>query len=186
VEQGREKLDWIGEPIWVKTDLDSLLQLELLIGVFVVPDGSETLSNSPLEESLDNSPRSLEYSSFREWRRDSCTLDILEGWDKKSMEAAIRASISLNALYRLGGSTQLWPSLSQNLNCWMVPSTLPDFVNTSSLMQVEDRQNLKRACKHGHTLKHDRPLQSTIHEGRYDQKLEYMPYREKGMNSSTS
>jgi hypothetical protein len=110
------------------------VHLESLTGVSVIHDGSETLGNSSLEESLDNQTRSFGYSSLTEWRMGSWTLDILGGWEYRSVDAAIRAAISPNALYHLGGSIQWWLSLLRNLSYKMDLSILPDSNNTSSLM----------------------------------------------------
>jgi hypothetical protein len=92
--------------IGIKMDFKSSLHLELLTGVSIVGVGSETFGNSPLEESLDKWTRSLGHLSFTEWRRGGWTLDISEGCDKRSVDAAIRIAISPNALYHPRGSTQ--------------------------------------------------------------------------------
>lgn len=92
--------------IGIKTDLKSLLHLESLTGVSRAGVGSETFSNSSLEESLDKWTRSLGHSSFTEWRRDGWILEISKGCNKRSMDAAIRIVVSPNALYHLRGSTQ--------------------------------------------------------------------------------
>jgi hypothetical protein len=97
---GREKLEWPDEPLGLKTDFEISLYLKLLTGVFVAGIGSETLNNSPLEESLDKWTRPSGHSSFIEWRRGGWTLFILEGWLKSLVDAAIRAAVSPNALYR--------------------------------------------------------------------------------------
>ena len=53
------------------------MHLESLTGMSVICDGSETLDNSSLEESLDNQTRSFGHSSLTEWRMGGWTLDIL-------------------------------------------------------------------------------------------------------------
>jgi hypothetical protein len=67
--------------------------------------GSEALGIAPSEESLDKFTRLSGHSSFTEWRRDGWILDISEGWDIRSVDAAIRAAMSPNALYLPGGRT---------------------------------------------------------------------------------
>jgi hypothetical protein len=65
------------------------------------------------------------------------TLDISKGWNKRLVDVARRVAISPNALYRLGGSTQWWPSLSWNLSYRMVLSTSLDLDNTSSFCKLK-------------------------------------------------
>jgi hypothetical protein len=79
-------------------DFNGSLHLKSLTGMCEAGVGSETLDNSSLEESLDKWTRSFGRLSFTKWKRGGWTLDILEGWDKRSVDAAIRVALSLNAL----------------------------------------------------------------------------------------
>jgi hypothetical protein len=90
--------------------------LKSLIRVQAAGVLSETLGIAPSKESLDKSIRSLGHTSFTKWRRGGWTLDMSEGWDKRSVDAVIKAAVSPNAQYHLGRSTQWWPSLSWNLS----------------------------------------------------------------------
>ena len=72
--------------------LECSLHLESLTRVCVVGVWSETEGNPPSEESLDKWTRPSGYSSLTEWRRGGWILDILEGWDKRTVDAAIRAA----------------------------------------------------------------------------------------------
>jgi hypothetical protein len=67
---------------------------------------SETLGIAPSEESLDKFTRLSRLSSFMECSRGDWTLDISEGYNTRSVDATIRAALSPNALYHLGGSNQ--------------------------------------------------------------------------------
>jgi hypothetical protein len=66
--------------------------------VSAVGVGSGTFGIAPSEESLDKSTRLSRLSSFIEWRRGDWTLHIFEGYDTRSVDAAIRAALSPNAL----------------------------------------------------------------------------------------
>jgi hypothetical protein len=108
--------------------------LELLTGVCTAGVGGGTLGRAPLDESLDKITRLSGFSSFTECNRGGWTLDISEGYDTRFVDAAMRAALSPNALYRPGGSSQSWPSSSRKLSWRMVLSTLPDSESISSLM----------------------------------------------------
>jgi hypothetical protein len=62
-----------------------------------------TLGRAPSNESLDKLSRLSGFSSFMECNRGGWTLDISEGCDTRSVDAAMRAALSPNALYRPGG-----------------------------------------------------------------------------------
>jgi hypothetical protein len=72
--------------------------------VCIVGVGGEALGIVPLEESLDKFTRLFEVSSFTKYSREGWILDIFEGCDTRSMDAAMRAALSPNALYRPGRS----------------------------------------------------------------------------------
>jgi hypothetical protein len=78
--------------------------LESLTRVCAVGVGGGTLGRTPSEESLDKFTRLSGFSSFTECSRGGWTLDIFEGYDTRSVDAAMRATLSPNALYRPGGS----------------------------------------------------------------------------------
>jgi hypothetical protein len=79
-------------------------QLESLTGVYTSGVGRGLLGRAPKEESLDKFTRISGFSSFTECSRGGWTLDISEGCDTRSVDAAMRTALSPNALYRLGGS----------------------------------------------------------------------------------
>jgi hypothetical protein len=135
----------------MKTDFECSLHLELLTGMCATRVGGGMLGRAPSDESLDKFTRLSSISSFMECNRGGWTLDIYEGCDTRSVDAAMRATLNPNALYRPGGSSQSWPSSSWNLSWRMVLSTLP--------------------VKHWHILVYDRPLQSASLGGHYDLKL---------------
>jgi hypothetical protein len=56
------------------------------------------LDNSGLEEFRNKWTRLSGLSSFIEWRREGWTLNISNGWDTRSVDTAIRAVLSPNAL----------------------------------------------------------------------------------------
>jgi hypothetical protein len=118
----------------VKIDFNCSLYLELLTGVCAAGVGGGTLGRAPSDESLDKFTRLSGIYSFTECNRGGWILDISEGCDTRSMDAAMKAALSPNALYRPGGSSQSWPSSSRRLSWRMVLSTLPDSESTSSSM----------------------------------------------------
>jgi hypothetical protein len=94
--------------------------------------GGGTLGRALSDKSLDKFTRLSGFSSFTEWNKGGWILDISEGCDTRSMDAAMRATLSPIALYRPGGSNQSWPSSSQRLSWRMILSTLYDLESTSS------------------------------------------------------
>jgi hypothetical protein len=88
----------------VKTDFECSLHLEFLRGVCVAGVGGGTLRRAPLDESLDKFTRLSGFSSFMECNRGGWTLDISDGCNIRSVDAAMRAALSPNALYWPGGS----------------------------------------------------------------------------------
>jgi hypothetical protein len=64
-----------------------------------------TLGRAPSEESLDKFTRLSGFSNFTECSREGWTLDIFEGCDIRSVDVAMRAALSPNALYWLRGSS---------------------------------------------------------------------------------
>jgi hypothetical protein len=78
--------------------------------------GGGFLGTTPSEESLDKFTRLSGFSSFMECNRGGWILDISEGYDIRFVDAAMRAALSPNALYCLGGSNQNWPSSSRKLS----------------------------------------------------------------------
>jgi hypothetical protein len=67
--------------------------------------GGGTLGRAPSEKSLDKFTRLSGNSSFTECNKGGWTLDISEGYDIRSVDAAMRVALSPNALYRPGGSS---------------------------------------------------------------------------------
>ena len=118
----------------MKIDFECSLHLELLIEVCAAGVGSGTLGRAPSDELLDKFARLSGFSSSMECNREGRTLDMFEDCDIRSMDAAMRAALSPNALYRPEGSSQSWPSSSRKLSWRMVLSTLPDLENSSSSM----------------------------------------------------
>jgi hypothetical protein len=86
----------------VKIDFECLLHLELLTGVCAAGVEGGMLGRAPSDESLDKFIRLSGISSFTECNRGGWTLDISEGCDTRSVDAAMRATLSPNALYRPG------------------------------------------------------------------------------------
>jgi hypothetical protein len=86
----------------VKTDVEYSLHLELLTGICAAGVGGGTLGRAPSDESLDKFTRLSGISSFTECNRGGWILDISEGCDTSSVDAAMRAALSPNALYRPG------------------------------------------------------------------------------------
>jgi hypothetical protein len=89
----------------VKTDFECSLHLEFLTWVCAAGVGSGMLGRAPLDESLDKFTRLSGFSSFTECNRGGWTLDISEGCDTRSVNVAMRAALSPNALYWPGGSS---------------------------------------------------------------------------------
>jgi hypothetical protein len=88
----------------VKKDFECSLHLELLTGVCAVGVGGGTLGRAPSDKLLEKFTRLSGFSSFTEYNRGGWTLDISKGCDIRSVDAAMRAALSPNALYRPGGS----------------------------------------------------------------------------------
>jgi hypothetical protein len=82
----------------------------------VVGVGGGMLGRAPSKESLDRFTRLSGFSSFTECNSGGWTLDISEGCDTRFVDAAMRAALSPNALYRSRGSNQSWPSSSRKLS----------------------------------------------------------------------
>jgi hypothetical protein len=76
------------------------------IGVFFAGVGCGALGIAPSEESLDKFTRLSGLSSFTECNMRGWTLDISEGYDTRSVDAAMRAALNPNALYLPKGSNQ--------------------------------------------------------------------------------
>jgi hypothetical protein len=74
------------------------LHLELLKGVCAAGVGGGTLGRAPLDESLDKFTRLSSFSSFTECNRGGWTLDMYEGCNTRSVDAAMRVALSPNAL----------------------------------------------------------------------------------------
>jgi hypothetical protein len=104
------------EPTGVKTNFECSLYLELLTWVCAVGVWGGTLGRASSVESLDKFTRLSGFSSFTECNKRDWTLDIFEGCDTRSMDAAMKAALSPNALYWPGGSSQSWPSSSRKLS----------------------------------------------------------------------
>jgi hypothetical protein len=103
---GWKRLEWPDEPTRVKTDFECSLYLELLKGVCVAGVGGGTLGIAPSEESLDRFTRLFGFSSFTEYNRGGWIVDISEGYNTRSMDVAMRAVLSPNALYHPEGNNQ--------------------------------------------------------------------------------
>jgi hypothetical protein len=82
----------------MKTDFECSLYLESLTRVCAKGIGSGTLEIAPLEESLDKYTRLSGLSTFTKYNREDWTLDISEGCDTRSVDAAIRTAFSPNTL----------------------------------------------------------------------------------------
>jgi hypothetical protein len=75
----------------MKTDFECSLYLESLTRVCAK-------GIAPLEESLDKYTRLSGLSTFTKYNREDWTLDISEGCDTRSVDAAIRTAFSPNTL----------------------------------------------------------------------------------------
>jgi hypothetical protein len=90
----------------VKIDFEYSLYLELLTGVCTARVGGRALGRAPSNESLDKFTRLSGFSSFMECNKGGWTLDISEGCDTRSVDAAMRTALNPNVLYQPGGSSQ--------------------------------------------------------------------------------
>ena len=62
--------------------------------------GDGTLGLAPSEESLDRFTRLFSFSNFMEYNRGVGQVTVSEGYNIRSMDVAMRATLSPNALYR--------------------------------------------------------------------------------------
>jgi hypothetical protein len=100
----------------MKIDFECSLHLESLIGVCAVGVEGGTFGIAPSQESLDKFTRLSRLSNFTECSMGGWTLDISDGYDTRSVDAAMRATLSPNALHRPRGSNQYWPSSLRKLS----------------------------------------------------------------------
>jgi hypothetical protein len=102
---GQERLELPDEPTEVKTNFECSLHLELLTGVCAMGVGGGTLGRAPSDELLDKFTRLSGFSSFTECNKGGWTLDISEGYDTRSVDAAMRVQmpcIGLEGVARAG------------------------------------------------------------------------------------
>ena len=86
-------------------DFECSLYLELLTRMYAIGVEGGMLGRTSSNESLDKFTRLSGFSSFTEYNKGGWILDISNGCDTRSVDAAMRATLSPNAVYQPGGSS---------------------------------------------------------------------------------